>query len=80
MPEDGEVNQRAEEPQTARLSRGAFTLMTATKIKVPGAGGGGGETPRPGQGSPAAGSKRPGQRVEMEDTMGAVLQTPSGAS
>lgn len=62
--------------------------MTAKKMKVPGAGAGGGgggvdadpPSPRPGQGSPAAGSTRPGQRAEMEDTMGAVLQAQGLAS
>lgn len=62
--------------------RGAFRANDGDiKLKVPGAAGGRCGPPplRPaaegrvsvrGQGSPAAGSKRAGQRLEMEDTMG----------
>lgn len=63
--------------ETARLSRGAFRANDGDiKLKVPCARGSGrgapGQQPKPGrrQGSPAAGSKRAGQRAEMGDTMG----------
>lgn len=65
------------QPQTARLSRGAFHANDGDiKLKVPGARGGSMRASVRRQGSPAAGSTRAGQRVEVEDTMGLKASRP----